>query len=260
MQVLDQLHSTGLGSPLLIAGTALAFLAAAILRGFTGFGFALVAVPLSSLALPPSRSVPIVFLLQLVIGAIDTIRHRRNLDRRFLTIAAVAVIATPVGVYLLSIAPPGMARITIAIIVLVGTLLMWRPPQFPLQPSHGLGTLTGIGVGLCNGIAAMPGPPAIAYSLLTHMPADKARSSLMILFFTTALAGVPSTMAFGIADTATLLLAAIALPIIFLGTYLGAELFRRYGTKTYREVALFTLIGTAIAMIIREMWAITSSL
>lgn len=259
MQVLDQLQAAGLASPSLLAGTALAFLAAAVLRGFTGFGFALVAVPLTSLALPPSRSVPVVFMLQLLIGAFDTLRHHRNLDRRFLTMAALAIGVTPLGVYLLSIAQPSMARIGIALIVLAGSMMMWRPPQLPMQPSHGLAACAGIGVGLCNGIAAMPGPPAIAYSVLTHMPADKARSSLMILFFTTALAGVPSTMAFGIADSATFLLAIAALPIIMIGTALGAMLFKRYGTKLYREAALFTLVGTALAMLFREIWALIST-
>ncbi|MBX3454637.1 sulfite exporter TauE/SafE family protein [Ferrovibrio sp.] len=258
MLVLEQLQAAGLASPAPLAGTALAFLAAAILRGFTGFGFALVAVPFSSLALPPSRSVPVVFILQLMIGAIDTMRHHRNLDRRFITIAAFAVITTPLGVYLLSIAQPSMARIAIATIVLAGATMMWRPFRLPMQPSQKLAACTGISVGLCNGMAAMPGPPAIAYSMLTHMPADKARSSLMILFFTTALAGVPSTLAFGIADSITLLLAMAALPIIMLGSALGAMLFRRYGTKIYREAALFTLIGTALAMMIREVWPLIS--
>jgi uncharacterized membrane protein YfcA len=42
--------------------------AAAILRGFTGFGFGIAAVPLLSLALPPAEVVPLVVTLQVVIG------------------------------------------------------------------------------------------------------------------------------------------------------------------------------------------------
>ena len=41
---------------------------AAVLRGFTGFGFGLAAVPLLSLVLPPAEVVPLVITLQVVIG------------------------------------------------------------------------------------------------------------------------------------------------------------------------------------------------
>lgn len=241
-------------APLALAGTALALLAAAILRSFAGFGFALVAVPLTSMALPPSRSVPVVFLLQLIIGALDTARHYRSFDRSFITMALVACATTPLGVYLLAIASPGMARLTIAVMMLCGVMLLWRPRLLPLHANHGFGAVAGVGVGLCNGMAAMPGPPAIAYSLLTNMPADQARKSLMVLFFITALAGVPSAMAFGIADTATFALAAASMPVIILGSWIGEMLFRRYGTRTFRSVALLTLIGTALAMLARELW------
>ena len=47
---------------------AVAVFLAAILRGFTGFGFALAAVPLLSLTLPPARVVPIVVILQAIVA------------------------------------------------------------------------------------------------------------------------------------------------------------------------------------------------
>ncbi len=41
---------------------------AAVLRGFTGFGFGLAAVPLLSLVLPPAEVVLLVVTLQVVVG------------------------------------------------------------------------------------------------------------------------------------------------------------------------------------------------
>src|SRR3546814_6963315 len=68
----------------------------------------------------------------------------------------------------------------------------------------------------------------------------------MVLFFVTALAGLPSALAFGIADTATFVMAAAAFPLILAGTFGGEMLFRHFGTRAYRQVALLTLIGTAL--------------
>jgi uncharacterized membrane protein YfcA len=44
-------------------------LLASVLRGFTGFGFGLAAVPVLALALPPSQVVPLVVTLQVIVGA-----------------------------------------------------------------------------------------------------------------------------------------------------------------------------------------------
>jgi hypothetical protein len=77
----------------------------------------------------------------------------------------------------------------------------------------------------------------------------------MVLFFLTALAGLPSALAFGIADAATFVMAAAAFPLILAGTFGGEMLFRHFGTRAYRQVALLTLIGTALAMIGRELLA-----
>ena len=49
--------------------------AAAVLRGFTGFGFGLAAVPLLSLALPPAKVVPFVVVLQVIVG-VGGVRRR----------------------------------------------------------------------------------------------------------------------------------------------------------------------------------------
>ena len=64
------------GSPSLPASMIASFLIAfggvflaSVLRGFTGFGFGLAAVPLLSLALPPAQVVPFVVVLQVVVGA-----------------------------------------------------------------------------------------------------------------------------------------------------------------------------------------------
>ncbi|HEY0420739.1 MAG TPA: hypothetical protein VGC80_14575, partial [Acetobacteraceae bacterium] len=54
-----------------LAAAALAILFAGVLRGFTGFGFALAAVPLTSLVLPPGLVVASVLVMQAVVGFRD---------------------------------------------------------------------------------------------------------------------------------------------------------------------------------------------
>ena len=56
--------------------------AASLLRGFTGFGFGIAAVPLLSLALPPAKAVPFVVVLQVVVGVAGLRQAWRQCDWR----------------------------------------------------------------------------------------------------------------------------------------------------------------------------------
>src|SRR3546814_7498311 len=62
-------------------------------------------------------------------------------------------------------------------------------------------------------------------TLFPYTTLFRSRVSLMVLFFVTALAGLPSALAFGIADTATFVMAAAAFPLILAGTF-GGEMLR----------------------------------
>ena len=78
----------------------LAVLGAAILRGFSGFGFALAAVPLASLIVAPTKAVAIAVLLQAAVGLRDVARGRSVLDWPGLKRLVIgALIGTPIGLF-----------------------------------------------------------------------------------------------------------------------------------------------------------------
>ena len=73
-------------------------LAAGFMRGFTGFGFAMAAVPLLALVIAPVRAVPFVILLQLLAGLWDWREARRHAHWRSLPwLMAGALVGTPLG-------------------------------------------------------------------------------------------------------------------------------------------------------------------
>lgn len=85
--------------PLMLASAAVMTFGAAYVRGLTGFGMAIILVPMLGLIVTPGEAVVLGILLQVMIGPVG-IRiiyadaHRQSA----LTIAAFAVLATPVGI------------------------------------------------------------------------------------------------------------------------------------------------------------------
>ncbi|RCW79045.1 sulfite exporter TauE/SafE family protein [Paracoccus lutimaris] len=237
---------------LLIGG---AVFAAAVLRGITGFGFALAAVPLISLVLAPVQGAAIAILLQCMIGFGDLVSVRRLVDIRSLTMMSVgAVIGTPVGLMTLQRLSANAMRVVIAIIVLGALVGLVRKVRLAPGPRQAIGA--GVLAGMFSGLAAMPGPPAVAYLLGTATPAAEARATLMIFFFVTSLLALPGLLLQGVVGWPTVLAAVASLPLLIAGTHLGGWVFRRLDDGGYQKAAIAMLVVTAVLAAIRGLWGL----
>ncbi len=99
--------------------SVLAVFLAAVVRGFSGFGFSLLAVSALTLFYAPAEVVPAVFLLEVaaslhLLPSIWKDIHWRSL----LPLIIGCLVATPVGAYLLANIPAGPMQIALSVFVL----------------------------------------------------------------------------------------------------------------------------------------------
>jgi hypothetical protein len=88
-----------------------------VIRGFSGFGFSIGAVPLLSLVLEPIQVIPVVLLLQLVAGLETAFRTWRLVDWRTLRWLLVgSVVGLLPGIALLTALSPNAMRLAISLI------------------------------------------------------------------------------------------------------------------------------------------------
>ena len=235
----------------LLAG--LVFLAG-LLRGFTGFGFSLAAVPLVSLIMPPAEAVPIVLLLQALVSLsglrdASTQTHWRSIG----VLAIGAAIATPVGTWGLAHLPAAPVRMAVAAIVAAGAAVLAFGVRLKQAPT-GLAALPfGLASGLCNGIAGIPGPPIIAFYLAMPVTTAVARASMIVFFLLTSLLALAPLAWLGLIGRGSLVSAAIGLPAVLIGSWLGALLYRTSADRHYRSVALLLLFATALMSAVRAV-------
>jgi uncharacterized membrane protein YfcA len=238
----------------LLAGAG-AILVAALLRGFTGFGFALASVPLATLALPPRVVVPAILVIQAAIGLHDCVVEFRRADWRVVAgLVAGSLFGTPLGVLALTALPQPTVRLALGVVVMVAVVATWRPRQAdaPLPAASRrtrLSVLAGFASGVCNGLAAMSGPPAILYFMHYEPRHTVMRSSLMVFFPIASAIALPMVYASGLLGWPSVALAAGGLPLMMLGGWIGAIGFRRYGGSAYRPAAGAALLLTAAVAI-----------
>lgn len=233
--------------PVLVA--LLAAFGSAFVRGLTGFGMAILLVPILALALAPVDAVLLANFLSLFIGLSQIGRLVRGAEKSAWTIIGLVALTTPAGLYLLSVTSPALARVVIAGIALSAFVAILIPRRGARD--HHVATTGGVGLlsGLMTGYAGMPGPPVVPYYVGRDIPREVAKASMMLIFTCASAVGLASGTAFGVLDWSLALLALVLFPSVLLGNWLGDRASGRIEDRTWRICVGLVLGGAAIGAV-----------
>jgi uncharacterized protein len=231
----------------MLALSSAAIFLAAIVRGFSGFGFSLLAITAISLILPVAQIVPSIFLLEIaaslnLIPGIWREIHWGSL--RWLMVGYV--VGLPVGGYALIHAPAEPAQIVLGIFVIGTAILMLRGFHLERTPGAGASTGTGVASGVLNGAFGIGGPPVILFYFSAPGAAAIGRASVIAFFLFTDLLGILFFASQGIVTTQSFIQSLAWLPALLIGVWLGAHGFRRMNQAAFRRWVLVILIALAL--------------
>ena len=172
----------------LLALAAVIVFAAYFLKGFTGFGPALVSVSLLSLFMDIRFVVPAVLLFDLLSGVVLMPKVHRDVNWRAFTVLVVGLLGgAAIGTYLLATwSPFFLKRVLGVLVVLFSIRLLFFPKSelvLPKRTEDAGGFGIGWVAGVFGGLFGTNGPPMIIY--LAHVLKGKAvlRATLIALFF-----------------------------------------------------------------------------
>lgn len=242
----------GYGTAAIIAALLAAF-GSAFVRGLTGFGMAILLVPILALALSPVHAVLLTNFLSVFIGLSEIRRLLRNAEKSAWVIIALVAVTTPLGLYALSLTTPAIARVVIAFIALSAFVAILLPRRGALD--HHPATTGGVGIlsGLMTGYAGMPGPPVVPYYVGRDIPRETAKASMLLIFTCASSAGLVSGTALGVLEWNLALLAALLFPAVLLGNRLGDRLSGRIADRTWRICVGVVLGAAAVAALIKAV-------
>jgi hypothetical protein len=229
---------------------AIVFLAA-LLQTTSGFGFALMAMPLVALVIGVKAAAPLVALVGFTLYAVNLIRYRRGFDRRvLLPLAVAAALGVPFGVWALGNLDEHVVKSVLGVILIAyGLYSLWRPHTAPLRSdlwAYPAGFLAGVLGGAFN----TPGPPVIIYGNLRQWPRDLFRSTLQALFLFSSSLVILSHIAAGNLTTATIPTYLLLVPSLLLGVWAGARIDRRLSSERFRLLVIVLILATGLLMLI----------
>jgi len=238
-----------------IAATAVILLAAYFIRGITGFGSGLIAVPLLALFLPLQFVVPLILLLDftasIIIGGLTL---RRVQWSEVGVLIPFGLVGVAIGTSLLVNLPKTPMLVTLAVFVLAFALrsLMNLQGSKPISRWWAVpASLTG---GTVGGLFGTGGPPYIIY--LAHRVPHKSdlRATLSVLFFTEGLARIVSFLLAGLLMTAEVWFAYFAaLPVVLAALYAGGHVHVGLSQDRMTRLVGLLLLVSGLSLLTKAM-------
>lgn len=220
---------------------------AGVVRGFTGFGTALVFVPVANIFLDPKQVIVVITLTGIASNAVVLPRAWRQGSRgEVATLVAAALLTVPVGLWLLGVLDKTVVRWIIAAVgalMLVSLVTGWR---YAAQVSRPMLLAIGAAAGVVGGMTGLTGPVVILFYLAGQALAQSVRANT-ILFLAALDVVILANLFFRGEVTWGLLALALVLSIPYATTtILGQTLFDPRHERIYRWSA-YGVIALAVA-------------
>lgn len=234
-----------------------AILAAAIVSGLTGFGFALVAAGLLFHLREPADATALILASSLIAQILSLMRLKRLPHWYDLwPFLLGGVIGAPLGSLSLALLDPSLVRVGVGLFLLGYSLNALSLPtnfvsRFASRPVDGL---IGFVSGILGGIAGLSGAVITAWCLMRGWEPVRQRATFQsFILVMQAYAFLTLATLVGIAPPVwgDLL---VTLPVMIVGVMVGLWLFSKLDAARFRRLVLGLLLVLGISLIVSEIW------
>lgn len=223
---------------------------AALVHSVSGFGFALMSVPLMAMAI----DLRVAVVVSTLVGTVNTfwqawqLRQQRDriLTRRFIV---ASCLGAPFGLAAFIWIPQDILKIVLGIAVLFGVAVLGKGIDMR-STHHWFDWLMGVLSGVLLMATSTNGPPLVFTLQARRISPETFRATLNAVF---AITGMISTILFatsGKVSREVMNISAIAIPVMVLGVYVGIKLRRLIAPEKFRVLVLVLLTASGVSSIL----------
>ncbi len=229
---------------LLLFGVVLA----GLVRGFSGFGTAMVYMPFAAQVLPPVWALITLCLIDLV-GPLPAVPRalRDGHVRDVLWLAAGALVGLPAGVWLLTRLQPGVFRYSVSLLTVVLLVLLILGLRYRGQVTRALTIGIGMLCGVFGGAVGLAGPPVILLYMARPLPVAAIRASILLFLLASDAILIVVFASGGLLELKPVLLSGILTLPYFFAVWIGSLVFDPSHETVYRWVAYAIIAGSALS-------------
>lgn len=227
--------------------------AAAFVQSLSGFGFALVVMPLLTLMLGLQTAAPLVALTALTVYTVNVARLRRAIHaREVLRLGLASALGVPMGIWILSNADGTLVKGGLGLLLILFALYSLARPAARWIPSPRWVYPAGFFAGCLGGAYNTPGPPAILYGTLQQWPRDQFRAVMQSLFLVNGVLVVASHLAAGHFTIPVLSYCLYTIPALALGIFIASRLDSRVDRERFRTLVAVMILLLGLSLLLNS--------
>jgi len=243
-----------LASPPALAFCAAVVFAAYVLRGATGFGAGVVAIPLLALVLPLTIVIPVITTLGIVASLGQSVQEFRHVDWRALRgLALPSIAGLALGLWLFaSLEQALLVKAFAAFIIVYGLWgLLPRRPAWRVAPGALAVASGGAGGLVATLFGGMAGPFYAIYLRALGLDKRRFRASMSSVLLCLGLVRAGGYGSLGFFDRRALAALALFAPFMIVAMLLGDRWHARLDQGKFERMVALLLAGSGIALLLK---------
>ncbi|WP_257130932.1 sulfite exporter TauE/SafE family protein [Bacillus toyonensis] len=225
---------------------------ASVLQASTGFGFSIMATPFLLMLFLPQETIQINIILSLIISISLIWKIRMDVDfillKRFIFGSIAGV---PFGILIFISVNINSFKLTISILLLLLTLLQICNVKVRSTPFRDF--VVGGLSGLLTTSIGMPGPPLLLYFTGTATEKEKLRATTLAFYLFIYFISLLTQILFTGTDITIWKSSFYAIPIVFLGLFIGQIIFKWLNQQVFKIFTYILLSCTGIYLLIDSL-------
>lgn len=235
-----------------LLAAAVVTIVAGLMRGFAGFGSAMLMAPIFAILFGPAEMVAIVCMIELTVAVQLLPGAAREAQWRFVgPMSAAAVLFMPAGGWVLLTLDPEILKRGVAATVLLFAFVLLSGWRYRGRKSTAVACALGALSGAMMTSIGIGGPPVLLYMLSGPDSAATNRANIIVYFAATGIFLLLVLFGVGVVGADAFWRAALLTPPFLLAAWAGARLFRQSSEKLYRRAALAFLLGVGLYGLLR---------
>lgn len=216
---------------------------AVLVQAATGFGLALVSMPLLTAVLGLPTAAPLMAIVGLGAEFVLLLHFRAAVNLAAVRgLVLAAFIGTPVGLYLLRVIDPAVGARVLGLVVAAYAAYALLSPYLPKLTHPSWAWLFGFAAGVIGGLYNTSGPPVIIYGSCRRWPPTTFKGNLQGFFLPTGILVLAGHMWAGNVTPTVWHNVWLAIPAAGVGLLVGVVVGGRISPATFRKVVLFFLL------------------
>lgn len=239
--------------PTLMLIVALAFVAGGMLKGATGYGAPLLAVPVMAVSVDMAFAITIFSVPNILPNLWQAFAYRAHrLSSGFLLrFGGAAAAGSGLGAIVLATVRQDILALVLAAIIVLYIAFRLRQPGWRLPPRAATALAAPVGFvgGMFQTAIGLSAPVSLTFLSSMRLERPAFVQTIAVFFASVGVVQLPALWGLGYLTPQTLALSVSALLPLVLGMWIGARIARRIAPETFQNLVLVILAGLAVRLV-----------